>query len=194
MPEKFDPAKKDVLLSSSRYDILDPQRVFSQLPLRPYQSVADVGCGPGFFTIPLAKFLFDGKVYALDIQQEMLDALKERLAAARLGNVEVILATEKKLPLEKVALDGALVAFALHETSSKQALLKEVLSHLNIGGWVAILEWHKKETGEGPSLESRLTPEEVRELAEKAGFTFVIQKDLNEKHYMVLLKKGKKGS
>lgn len=194
MPDKLETAKKDASPSSLRYDLLDPQRVFSQIPLRPYQSVADVGCGSGSFTIPLAKFLFDGKVYALDVQQEKLDALKERLAGARLGNVQVLLASEKKLPLDKTILDGALLAFTLHDVGNKQALLKEVMSHLNVGGWTAILEWYKKDTGDGPSVESRLTPDEVREIAEKAGFTFVIQKHLSEKHYLILLKKSKKAA
>ena len=85
MAHKFDLANKENLLSKARQEMLDPQRVFSLLPLRPYQKVADVGCGPGFFTIPLAKYLFDGRVYAIDVEQQMLDALKERLASARAG-------------------------------------------------------------------------------------------------------------
>jgi len=49
MADKFDPANKEALLSKSRHELLDPQRIIALLPLRPYQVVADVGCGPGFF-------------------------------------------------------------------------------------------------------------------------------------------------
>ncbi len=192
MVDKFDPANKEALLSKSRQELLDPQRIISLLPLRPYQVVGDIGCGPGFFAIALGKYLFDGKVYAIDVQKEMLDALKERLAEFRLGNVESVLSTEKKIPLDKDVLDGALIAFTLHETGNKDAFLKDVLSHIQTGGWTAILEWHKKETDGGPPVEERLTKEEARDLAEKAGFTFVKHNDLNDRHYMMLFKKGRK--
>ena len=189
MPTKFDPAKKDALLSLSRQEYLDPQGIISLLPIRPYHIVADVGCGPGYFTIPLGKYLFDGKVYAFDIQQEMLDTLKERLDRVHLGNVEAIRSTERKLPIDKDMLDGALIAFVLHEVTSKEAFLKEVLSHLRQSSWVAILEWYKKETDGGPPLEERIEEEEVVDISEKVGLKLVSRRDLNGKQYMLLLKK-----
>ena len=73
---KFDPAKLDRLLAPERYEQLDIHRILSLLPITHYQTVADIGCGPGFFTIPLAKTLWEGKMYALDIQEEMLEACR----------------------------------------------------------------------------------------------------------------------
>ena len=194
MAHKFDLANKENLLSKARQEMLDPQRVFSLLPLRPYQKIADVGCGPGFFTIPLAKYLFDGRVYAIDVEQQMLDALKERLASARLGNVEILHSTDdKKIPLEEgTPIDGALLAFSLHETADQGALLKDVFCHLQLGGWTAIIEWYKRETEGGPPVEERLTQEEVRGMGEESGFVFVKKSELNENHYMVLLRKSKR--
>ena len=79
MSEKFDHHDKADLLSADRYETTDPQRLISMLPVLVYHEVADIGCGPGFFTIPFAKYLFDGKVYAIDVQQEMLDAAQEQV-------------------------------------------------------------------------------------------------------------------
>ena len=59
------------LLSSQREEELDPFTVMTFLPIEPHQHVADIGCGPGFFTIPFAKHLLNGKVYGLDIDEEM---------------------------------------------------------------------------------------------------------------------------
>ncbi len=189
MATKFDHARKDILNSGARQEILDPQHIISLLPLRPYHVVADVGCGSGFFAVPLGKYLFDGKVYAIDVQQEMLDSLKERLAQVNLGNVEPVLSAEDKLPIGEGVLDGALMAFVLHETENKEGFLKEVLSHLCPGGWAAILDWYKKEMDDGPRMEKRVSEEDAWKLAEKVGFRFVSQRNLNGKHYMLLLRR-----
>ena len=77
--KKFPVARADELLKTSRMEILDPQTVFGYLPMRVYQDIADIGCGPGYFTIPLAKYAFDGKIHAVDVQQEMLDITEASL-------------------------------------------------------------------------------------------------------------------
>ena len=189
MPRKFNPPQKELLLNPSRQEALDTQRILSLLPIRTYEVVADIGCGPGYFTIPLAKYLFDGKVYAVDVQREILDTLKERLNRIHLTNIESILATEKKMQLKKETLDGALLAFVLHETDNKEGLLNQVFTSLKKGGWAAIIEWYKKEMVEGPPLEERVDAEQARELLEKVGFRFTSQRDLSGKYYMLLLRK-----
>ena len=59
------------------YQKLDPYRVMSIIPLIPYQVIADVGCDTGKFTIPLGKYVFNGKVHALDSDKASLDAVAE---------------------------------------------------------------------------------------------------------------------
>ena len=98
-----------------------------------------LGCGPGFFTVPIAKYVFDGKVYAVDIQQKMLDAVKDSVEKVRLGNVEPVLSKENKLPLDDDSIDGAFLAFVLQEAEKPVSLLKQVKRCLRKGGWLAIL-------------------------------------------------------
>ena len=189
MSTKFNPDHKDVLLSPSRQEDLDPQRILSFLPIRIYQTVGDIGCGPGYFTIPLAKYLFDGKVCAVDVQQEMLDAVQERLNRFHLTNVEVVLSSEKDISVDKDSLDGALLAFVLHETNNKKAFLSQVLNSLKKGGWLAVLEWYKRDTDQGPPMADRIDEKEALKLTERAGFRFTSQRDLNGKQYMLMLRK-----
>ena len=109
----------DLLLSPDRAERLDPLSVLSLSPVNPGETVADVGCGPGYFTLPLAKFLFSGKVYALDTDQEMLEACRRRLDEARMSNVETLLCQEYEFPVEAGILDGVLVAFVAHHPEDR---------------------------------------------------------------------------
>jgi ubiquinone/menaquinone biosynthesis C-methylase UbiE len=151
--------------------------------------VADIGCGPGYFSIPFAKYLFDGKLFALDIQKEMLDATQEALKAARLTNTELILSKETKIPIEDEVLDGAITSFVLQEASRPSLLLKEAKRCLKKSGWLIILEWHKREMDEGPPLSQRISEDELRKMTDKLGFRFRALRNLNSSQYMMLVRK-----
>ena len=179
MPRKAATSKKDV----------DTLRVISLIPLRPYHVVADVGCGPGYFAVPLGKSVFDGKVYAVDVQQEMLDLVRKELDGVRLTNVELVKSEMDKLPLDDDSLDGAISAFVLHGSENVQGLLEEALRCLNKGGWLALLEWHKRQMDEGPPLEHRVEEDELRQTALDVGFRFTARHTLNARQYMLLMRK-----
>ena len=184
---KFDPANMDQLLSLERQEKLDVFRILSLLPLSPYHVVADIGCGPGFFTIPLAKALPGGKVYALDIQEEMTEACQRRVQEARLGNVEVILTKETGFPLEKSSLDGIFVAFVLHSQIDKAGFLMSVMDLLKPGGWLAQINWHLlPETTQGPPPQRRIAVDDVLRLVEEAGFCTILRRELNDEQYMMV--------
>ncbi len=78
------------LLAPERAQRVDTFAVFAFSEINDRDTVADIGCGPGYFTIPLAKAAYSGKIYALDINDEMLEACRRRVEEARLGNVEVV--------------------------------------------------------------------------------------------------------
>ena len=189
MARVSDAGKKGLLMSPKRQLDLDVHHVMSLIPILPYHTVADIGCGPGDFTVPLGKHLFDGKVYAIDAQQEMLDATKQELERVRLTNVELVLSKGRKLPLEDDSLDGALAAFELHGAGKPEALLKDALRCLRKGGWFALLEWHRREMEEGPPLERRIDEAQLREMAENVGLRFTRRHSLNDSQYMLLMSK-----
>ena len=187
---RYDPANMDRLLTSERYEQLDIHHIFALLPLTHYQTVADIGCGPGFFTIPLAKSLWDGKVYALDIQEEMLEACRRRVEEVHLGNVEVMLNKETKFPLEASSLDGVLVSLVLHSQIDKAGFLKAVVKLLKPGGWLAFINWHLvPEPTQGPPAERRISVEDVLSLVEEAGLRVTLRSELNGEQYLLVLRK-----
>ncbi len=184
---KFPIERLEELTRVDRAEILDPQSVFPLLPMRVYQHIADIGCGPGYFSIPLAKYAFDGKIYAVDIQQGMLDALGKRVEETRLSNVNLLLSKESKIPIDDATLDGAILVNSLHEASKPVDLLKETRRSLQKGGWAAIIDWRKEKMEIGPPLAARLERDKAVKAAESAGFRVQSVHDLNQWEYIVLL-------
>src|SRR5947208_1768050 len=93
-----------------------PDLLLSALKLKPGDAVADIGAGSGYYTRRMAKLVGDkGVVYALDIQQEMLDVLTNKMAELRIHNIKAILGdiTDPKLP--RGSIDLALLVDVYHE-------------------------------------------------------------------------------
>lgn len=186
MPGKFNISRIGLLDSESRKKLLDPEAFPSLLPLVPSSIVADIGCGTGFFTIPLAKRLPQGRVFAVDVLEEMLERVKQRVQEAGLGNVETVRSTELDVPLPGGSLDGILVAFVLHEIEERRLFLERLKDLLKERGWLALMEWVKKETPAGPPVGDRIDSTEARELLEEAGFQVEEEKGIGESFYFVL--------
>ena len=179
----------DQLLHPARQEELDTFLVMSFMPIDPYERVADIGCGPGYFSIPLAKHLVHGKLYALDIDDEMLDALRLRVEEAKLGNVEVLKCGATDFPVEAESLDGVLLAFVTHQSEDRIDFLEAVRDLLRARGWCVVLEWYRKATESGPPLERRIDPGELEALAGETGYRFRWWRDLNGSQYMALIRK-----
>ena len=176
------------LMAPTRAQGLDPFLVLSFSGINLHDTVADIGCGPGYFTVPLAKYLVSGKVYALDIDDEMLDACQQTVAQAHMGNVEIMKCAEFEFPLESGSLDGVFMAFVIQESLDKPKLLRAVRGLLHAKGWCTILEWYKIETESGPPLERRIDPPDLTAMAEEAGFLNRGWRDVNGEQYMMMLR------
>jgi ubiquinone/menaquinone biosynthesis C-methylase UbiE len=163
----------------------------SLIPLRPYMAVADIGCGPaGLFTIPLAKFLWDGKVYAVDWEEGVLEALRKRVAEVRLGNVVAVKAEGATIPLEPNSVDGVVLSWVLHKASDRGELMKHGAAALRRAGWCAVIDWRPDAAeAEGPPKESRIAEEEVGRLGAEAGLRLSLRRELSDQYYLLLLTK-----
>ena len=179
----------DASPDSSPAEGLDPLRLFAQLPLRPYHCVLDLRCGNGHLTIPMAKSLFDGRVYARDGSAAALDELKQRLAQARLSNVTLVSTEKEQQSIGDDTLDGVLVPFALHQTADREGLLREFLPKLKRSAWVAIVEWQKGQAAVGPPDEERIAEADVMALAKTVGLRISGRRTLTSNYYLVLLRK-----
>ena len=191
MPKKTAASQKllDALLSTSREKQSNPYEIIIQLPIDPHHQVADVGCGPGFFSIPLAKYLAFGKLYAVDTDESMLEILRDRVEAARLCNVEIMKSGEVEIPIPAASVDGLLLAFVIHQAKDRAAFLKATAALLKPHGWCCVLEWYQQDTGDGPAVEDRIDSDEMISLALEAGLRFRRRRQVNDGQYMLLLSK-----
>lgn len=188
MRTKFDPKLKDRLVSEERYELLRPDQLLRELGLAPGDTLADIGCGPGFFTIPAAEIVGkEGRVYAADIQGEMLAALRSRVQEHELTNVRMVKTSETEIPLQEGCANLALVAFTLHEVEHRARFLHRVRRLLKPEGHVVVIEWEKRDETMGPPAASRLAPEDALKDAEAAGLRLAERRDLNEHHYLLIL-------
>ena len=176
------------LLSPERAETLDTFVILSFCPINVHDTVAEIGCGPGYFTLPLAKALVNGKVLSLDIEDEMVAACRERVAQARMGNVEILKCSEFEFPIEAGSVDGAFLAFVVQASPDKGRFLRAVREVIQPRGWCSILEWYRKETKMGPPLERRIDPGDLENVARNAGFRTMGWRDLNGDNYMMTLR------
>jgi predicted methyltransferase len=158
------------------------RRVIGALGLRPGDAAADVACGDGFYTIPLARFLGPtGKVFAVDIDDAQLFKLKQHLMEEGLKNVEVIKGAEDdpKLPTNRV--DAVLIVNSYHEMTAHEAMLRHTLAALKPGGTFALMEgiWDSREaqSRDEQIKHHQLAPQVAKQEVEKAGFEIVELRD-----------------
>jgi len=169
---KFDPANAARLLSDDRAHMHPPAEALAMLDLHPGQVVADVGCGPGFLTIPLARLVQPGgQVFALDIRPEMLALLRGRLAAEGLAHVHPLLSRESQLPLDDGGCGRVLATFLLHELADPGAFLREIRRVLKPGGRGLAADWAPRESPVGPPLDARVPEDRAMEWLRAAGLT-----------------------
>jgi len=128
---------------------------------RPSEVVADLGCGTGYITIPLAPLVT--KVYAIDAQQAMLDRLAEHVPDGYGGKIVTVLAELPPLPLTDSSIDRAILVNVVHEVDDLPLLHSELQRCLRAGGRLSIVDFPRRETSFGPPLEERLSEEQVIE-------------------------------
>ena len=189
MPKKSAPSPTNKPSGTSPGRSVDPQRLIALIPIRPHETLGDIGCGAGDLTIPLAKYVFDGKVYAVDTDPEALKKTADRALGIRLGNIDTVLSKPTKVPLDSESLDGAVLASVLHEASRPKSLLKEVSRMLRPGGWAAVIEWAEESDGEGPPAKQRLSREKALDMAADVGLRRLALRNVDDHRYLLVLHK-----
>ncbi|HAG49786.1 MAG: hypothetical protein A2X87_07330 [Deltaproteobacteria bacterium GWC2_42_51] len=183
MPHKFDPANIEVLLGSDRLKELNPTQFLIENGLKKGMRFADIGCGPGFFSIPAAEIVGErGIIYAVDTQDEML---KELLKRRPPKNVKTIKSNENHIPLDSGSADFVLLAFVLHEAEDRPAFLSEVKRLLKTDGSLLLLEWEKITEDKGPPFEERIAKNDTKIVIEKAGFKIQEIANQNPSQYRI---------
>jgi SAM-dependent methyltransferase len=153
------------------------RRVVDALQLRGGETVADVGCGDGFYTLPIARALGNGKVLAVDIDEAALSKLKGQLADQGIINVETAKGKEDDPLLTPESLDAVLIANAYHEMTAHETMLRHVHAGLKPGGTFVLMEgiWDSRERQprDEQTKHHQLAAGIARKELEAAGFEIV---------------------
>jgi ubiquinone/menaquinone biosynthesis C-methylase UbiE len=166
---------------------INPEKVLAQLGIKEGMKIADFGCGHGYFAIPVAKMVEpEGKVWAVDILAEALEAVRSRSQLENVLNIETIRGNLEAAGGSKIA-DGAVDMVLLHnilfQSQKKADIIREARRVLKSGGTFEIIDWLSEKTDIGPQESWRISAEEVRRLAEATGFVFQKNFDAGEYHY-----------
>jgi len=166
---------------------LSPIGVLDNLNLKENLIVADFGCGSGGWVMPLAKRLKKGKVYAIDILDEPLSALKAKTKLERIFNIETIKSDiEKTSKLFDNSCDLVLMTNLLFQVEDKKKILQEGKRILKAGGRILVVDWKK----DSPvSVTKHALPEEIKEIAEKVGLKLEKEFDAGFYHWGLILVK-----
>jgi len=142
---------------------LNPQEVLNELKIEGQMIAADFGSGSGGWAIPLAKRLKFGKVYAIDILEEPLSALKSKAEIQRVYNIETISSNvEKGVKIPDLSCDLVLITNLLFQVKDKNKILTEAKRVLKKGGKILVVDWFPQ-APQGPK-EGRISAEEVKEM------------------------------
>ncbi|QLH53128.1 MAG: hypothetical protein CH6_0793 [Candidatus Kapaibacterium sp.] len=183
----FDPANKEKLDNEERRRILPPEEILLKSGLTAGSIIADIGCGIGYFTIPAGRIVgANGKVYACDVSDEMLEELKKRVQAIGLTNIETYKSSEYEIPLDSDVADFLLLSNVLHEPNDRERFLREATRILKNGGKLILIDWLKKEMEEGPPFEERLSAEEIETLLTLCNYEVLERETIAGKYYYYL--------
>jgi ubiquinone/menaquinone biosynthesis C-methylase UbiE len=168
-----------------------PDHIMDVLGIAEGSVVADLGAGSGWFTVRLARRVRPtGRVFAEDIQPEMIEVIKRRVARENLQRtVEFKLGTAEDLRLPENTLDAALIVDAYHEMDQPVQLLRSAARALKSDGRIGIVEFTKIGGGPGPPMEERVDPERVIREANAAGLRLVAQPSILRYQYMLVFQK-----
>jgi len=148
-----------------------PEQLIGALQIRRGTAVADIGSGTGYYTWRLAEAVGpEGKVYAVDVQQSMLDLTKAAVDSHKLPNVEYVLATELSPRLPEKSIDLAFLAYAYHEFADPEATMRAIRRALKPGGRVVVIEYAKESKIAPASPLHKMSFEEIRREIEPMGF------------------------
>jgi len=130
------------------------------------------------------------KVYAIDVQKEMLEFLEQKIQSQKISNIETVLSKENEIPRPNESVDLVLSVNTLHEFRDKEEIINEIYRILKPNGWTAIIDFKKEDSEFGPPKAIRVSKEKAKQLFEKKSFSLVNAYELKYDYLLVFKKEG----
>lgn len=166
-----------------------PSKAIAAMELSPAAVVADIGAGSGYHTFLISPKVPLGKVYAVDIQPEMLDFVREKSSQLGITNVVPHLGTIEDVKLPPGSVDAALLVDAYHEFSHPAEMLASLVTALKPGGRIYLLEFRAEDPRVPIKELHKMTEAQARLELESAGLRFVSnRRHLPWQHFLVFEK------
>jgi SAM-dependent methyltransferase len=169
-----------------------PEAALDSLGIKSGMVVADIGAGSGYMSLRMAARVGQtGKVYAEDVQPEMLRLLRQNQAKARFTNIETVLGTETDPKLPAGMMDLILLVDVYHELSQPQKMLANIRAALKPDGRLVLLEYRKEDPTIPIRPEHKMSVQEVKTELEAEGFRLdQVIETLPRQHIFILMKKS----
>ncbi len=166
-------------------------KLVNYLPLEADTVVADIGAGTGYFSFRIAERVPEGKVLAVDIQQEMLDLVESRKAALQVDNVETVLGSERDPGLAPGSVDLVLLVDAYHEFSFPREMGLAMARALRSDGRLVLIEYREEDPSVPIKPLHKMSVRQARKEMQALGLELERNlKVLPQQHFMIFRKEG----
>lgn len=167
-----------------------PAKLYKELELKGGEVVADIGAGSGYHTLPLAEAVGPkGKVYAVEIQREMLDLIDKKMKAKGLKNIELVLGSERDPKLPPESVDVMLMVDVYHEIEDPYEMTEAMVKALKPGGRLVFVEFRLEDPKVPIKLVHKMTEKQVRKEMEPHPLEWVRTSDVLPWQHIIIFKK-----
>ncbi|MFA6536344.1 MAG: methyltransferase domain-containing protein [Candidatus Paceibacterota bacterium] len=171
----------------------DPQKNIEQLDLEKSAKVADFGAGSGFYTIALSRAVGgEGRVYAVDIQKDLLEKIKNTAKLEGLHNIEYVWGDLERLGGSKIqenSLDAVVIANILFQVENREVFVTEAKRVIKPNGRILVIDWADSFSGMGPEASRVITKAQAQKLFTDKGLKLVREIEAGSHHYGFIFSK-----
>lgn len=164
-------------------------RAIRNMKLEPDEQIADIGAGSGYYSFRMAQKVPEGKVFAVDIQPEMLEIMRQKIQKEKIGNVELVQGREKSPNLAENSVDMVLMVDVYHELSHPREMMEGVVRALRPGGRFILLEYRMEDPTVPIKRLHKMSVEQAVKEMKAVGLQ--LQKNMTNlpwQHFMVFVK------
>lgn len=168
----------------------DPVKNLKAFGLREDNIVADLGAGTGYYSVAAGELVPRGKVYAVEVQKDFLETIKNKVREAHLRNVEIIWGNVEKLGGTKIGgciVDAVIASNILFQVEDREKFIEEIKRILKIKGRVLLIDWSESSIMGGTNI---VPKDKALEMFEEKGFVLEREIDAGAHHYGMILSKS----